>query len=119
LPKPVECRLQDAQGGVGHTRECVSDKGVIKQTILEWEPNKKLSFELRETDIYFGPCVESIVETFEIKAINAQQAYITRHTEFRIKSLMKPFISIPMCIGLKSIHRYVFRNWERLSRKAA
>jgi hypothetical protein len=116
LPKPVECRLADETGGVGHTRECISDKGTIQQTILEWEPNKKLKFELRETDIYFGPCVNSIVETFEIKAINEQEAYITRQTEFSVKPLLRPCLSIPLWIGLKSIHRYVFKNWARLSK---
>jgi hypothetical protein len=117
LPKPLECRLQNDQGGVGATRECVSDKGIIKQNILEWEPDKKLKFELRETNIYFGPCVDSIVETFEIKQINHQQSSITRSTEFIVKSALKPFISIPMFIGLKSIHRYVFNNWHELAKQ--
>ncbi len=116
LPKPIECRLQDAnKEGVGNTRECVSDKGVIKQNILEWEPNKKLKFELLETDIYFGPCVESIVETFEIKRITTNTSSITRHTEFKLKSYRQYFLTIPMYIGLKNIHRYVFKNWKRIS----
>src|SRR5688572_26073863 len=55
LPKPLECRLKDSEGGVGKTRECISDKGTIQQTILEWEEGRQLSFELKETDIYFGP----------------------------------------------------------------
>ena len=115
LPKPVECRLPDSEGGVGKTRECVSDKGIIKQNILEWEPNKKLTFELKETDIYFGPCVESIVESFEIKTISSRETTITRETRFVVSSGMRHFISIPMFIGLKSIHRYVFKNWKRIS----
>lgn len=116
LPKPVECRLEDKQkgGGVGNFRECVSDKGIIKQTILEWEPNKKLKFELLETDIYFGPCVDSIVETFEIKIVNDNLTAITRNTNFKLKSNIKLIVSIPMFIGLKTIHHYVFKNWERI-----
>ncbi|WP_018630244.1 hypothetical protein [Niabella aurantiaca] len=51
LPKPVECRLAGNGEGVGATRECISDKGVIRQTILEWVPEQKLRFELRETSI--------------------------------------------------------------------
>lgn len=116
LPKPVECRLAGGEGGgVGQTRECVSDRGTIRQTILDWEPGKLLRFELRETDIYFGPCVESIVETFEIKQLADNRASITRQTAFSVRSVLAPFISVPLYIGLKSIHRYVFRNWERLS----
>jgi|GEM_PF-1308624 len=114
LPKPLECRLADHHGGVGSTRECVSDKGIIKQQILVWEPNRKLQFEMQETNIYFGPCVDSITETFEIKPINETQAYISRHTEFKVKAPLKPLLSIPMYIGLKSIHHYVFRNWARI-----
>jgi hypothetical protein len=114
LPKPLECRLQDGEGGVGKMRECVSDKGIIKQTILEWEPNKKLSFELKETDIYFGPCVTRIIETFTINPITESTTSITRETKFVVISKMRLFISIPMFIGLKSIHFYVFKNWNRI-----
>ena len=116
LPKPVECRLQNGEGGVGSTRECVSDKGTIQQTILEWQPYEKLTFDLRETDIYFGPCVDSIVESFEIRALGMGQSTITRVTTFRIKPYMGPLLFIPMLVGLKSIHHYVFRNWDLLSR---
>lgn len=114
LPKPVECRLEERDGGVGKTRECVSDKGIIKQTILEWQPNKKLSFSLRETDIYFGPCVESIVESFELSQVDDKTTKITRVTQFKI-SKHQLFITIPMAVGLKSIHRYVFKNWDRIT----
>ena len=114
LPKPIECRLPDT-GGVGATRECVSDKGIIVQNILEWVPNSKLKFELKQTDIYFGPCVKSIVETFEIQKIDEGHSTITRNTDFVIKSPFRLFISVPMAIGLKSIHRYVFKNWRRLA----
>ena len=119
LPKPIECRLADNEiGGVGNTRECVSDKGIIKQTILEWIPEKKLSFAMRETNIYFKHCVDSIVENFEINAVSKNKSIITRTTEFKLKPGRKIF-SIPMWIGLKSIHRYVFGNWKRLSQSTS
>jgi hypothetical protein len=114
LPKPVECRLADS-GGVGGTRECVSDKGTIVQKILEWQPNSKLSFELQQTDIYFGPCVKSIVETFEIQKLSEHESQISRRTEFKIKSPFDLFLSLPMLVGLKAIHNYVFKNWKRLA----
>lgn len=115
LPKPVECRLPDRQGGVGSTRECVSDKGTITQRITEWEPGHKLSFKLEKTDLYFGPCVESIIEQFELSDNSHGGCQITRTTSFKAKGTFAPFVSIPMLIGLKAIHRYVFRNWRRLS----
>ena len=115
LPKPLECRLKE-EGGPGKIRECVSDKGIISQEILEWQPNEKLSFELRETDIYFGPCVDSIVESFEIKPLDRQTTAITRTTVFQLRSSVKYFLAVPMYVGLKAIHRYVFKNWRRLSK---
>jgi hypothetical protein len=115
LPKPVECRLPDNQGGVGSKRECVSDRGTIQQRITEWEPGQKLSFELERTDLYFGPCVKSIEEQFELRNDKQGGCKITRTTTFKAKGLLAPFISLPMFIGLKAIHRYVFGNWRRLA----
>lgn len=113
LPKPVECRLEDGQGGIGEARQCISDKGIIQQRILEWQPNKKLSFEMAETDIYFGPCVDSIVESFELNQDTPKTTYITRTTEFKLNS-NNVLLIVPMYIGLKSIHKYVFGNWDRI-----
>ena len=117
LPKPVECRLADGEGGVGKTRECVSDKGVIIQRIVAWQPNHLLEFHLQETNLYFGPCVNNIKERFELKKINSTQTVITRKTEFHVTSFIKLFISIPIAVGLKSIHHYVFRNWKRIAKE--
>lgn len=114
LPKPIECKIEGNIGGVGQKRQCVSDKGTIQQTILEWVPNKKLVFEMAETNIYFGPCVECIKESFVINPLDEKLVLITRETHFSL-SRNKFILSIPMWIGLKSIHRYVFKNWKRLS----
>jgi hypothetical protein len=113
LPKPMECKLENGKGGVGASRQCISDKGTIQQRILEWKPNEKLSFEMAETDIYFGPCIDSIIESFELKSINSTTTSITRTTEFKIK-YNQVYLVPPMYIGLKSIHNYVFKNWDRL-----
>lgn len=120
LPKPVECRLAEGSGGVGATRECISDKGLIRQTILEWVPEQRLQFEMRETSIYFGPCVDTIIETFVLEPLGHDTTMITRTTRFTLKPRARLWASIPMWIGLKSIHRYVFRNWlELTARKPA
>ena len=118
LPKPLECRLVDDEGKVGATRECISDKGVIRQRIQEWEPNRKLKFELKETSLYFGPLVKSIVETFEIQKMEEGGSNLHRTTEFVVRKGFQPVLTLPMMIGLKAIHRYVFRNWRRLATSA-
>jgi hypothetical protein len=115
LPKPLECRLPDNQGGVGSTRECVSDKGTIQQNITVWEPGRKLSFELVKTDLYFGACVESIVEQFQLIDNKQGGCKIIRTTTFKTKGVFARIVSVPMFIGLKAIHRYVFSNWQRLA----
>ena len=114
LPKPLECRLAEETGGVGKTRECVSDKGTIRQQITTWEPNERLEFQMKETNIYFGPCVDSIRESFVLQKIGENKTVITRKTDFHISGLARRFISIPMLVGLKSIHYYVFENWKRI-----
>jgi hypothetical protein len=117
LPKPVECRLAEGKGGVGQTRECVSDKGIIKQEITDWQPNKLLAFQMKESNIYFSPCVKSIKDRFELQETEEGKTTITRRTDFEIGLPARPFVSIPMLIGLKSIHLYVFRNWKRIASK--
>lgn len=107
--------MKSGQGGVGATRECVSDKGITAQEILEWQPNRRLTFALRETDIYFGPCVKSIVEDFEIKPVDESTTAVTRTTEYKLVNGLQCLAAVPMFIGLKAIHRYVFKNWKRLS----
>lgn len=114
LPKPVECKLEDNQGGVGANRLCVSDKGIIKQNILEWKPEELLAFEMKETDIYFGPCVESIIENFQLTTAPKGGTILTRTTVFKL-SKNKLLLTPTLAIGLKSIHNYVFKNWKKLS----
>lgn len=113
LPKPMECKLEGETGGIGKSRQCISDKGTIQQRIIEWEPQKVLSFEMAETDIYFGPCVESIIESFHLQEMGTNKSSITRTTEFKLKS-NRFFLTIPIYIGLKNIHWYVFKNWNRI-----
>jgi hypothetical protein len=68
---------------------------------------------MADTDIYFGPCVESIVESFELIKTSSNRTSITRTTDFKLKS-NQFLLSIPMYIGLKNIHWYVFKNWNRI-----
>ncbi|GAB3013956.1 hypothetical protein GCM10027051_16560 [Niabella terrae] len=117
LPKPVECRLEDGQGGVGRHRECISDKGIIKQEILQWEPARLLEFKMVDTNIYFKPCVTEIIERFELQAKGDGQTVFTRRTRFRLRFPASLFAVLPMYIGLKSIHYYVCRNWESLLKR--
>jgi hypothetical protein len=114
VPHPVECRLPDGRGGVGSERQCVSDQGVVHQRILEWLPEKHLSFRMEQTDLHFQKFVREMVETFDLEATTTG-VMVTRTTKVWVRgrfSLVKKFL---LFIGLKQVHRYVFRNWSRLA----
>ena len=66
LPQPMQCRLPDGDGGVGSTRQCISGRSTIEQTILVWEKPHRLAFSMDRSDLYFRSCVPSIVDDFEL-----------------------------------------------------
>ncbi len=113
IPKPVECRLPSGVGGAGQQRQCISDQGTINQRITLWEDNKTLMFEMIDTDMYFGRHVTSIKERFDLAAEGERKTKITRTTEFTVKGQAGIFKSLMVWFGLKNVHRYVFRNWNR------
>jgi hypothetical protein len=113
VPKPVECKLKTGVGGVGSDRQCISNLGTINQTITCWEPNKKLEFEMKDTDMYFGKYISSIRDKFELSDLDNQRTRITRTTEFQLNGLFGLLKSLPVWVGLKRVHKYVFENWAR------
>ena len=113
VPRPVRCRLPDGQGGVGSGRECVSDRGVVRQRILIWDPEKRLSFRMEDTDIWFRSFVREIVDTFDLAELNGSHVRITRTTEVTMKGRFRPVKACLLFVGLKHVHRFVFESWRR------
>ncbi len=113
IPKPVQCRLPSGVGGAGQRRQCISNLGTINQRITFWEDNKTLMFEMIDTDMYFGRYVTSIKERFDLAADDERKTKITRTTEFKVNGRAGIFKSLLIWVGLKNVHRYVFRNWGR------
>lgn len=113
IPKPVECRLPSGVGGAGQHRQCISNLGTINQRITLWENSKTLMFEMMDTDMYFGRYVTSIKERFDLAEEDERTTKITRTTEFKVKGWLGMFRSLMIWIGLKNVHHYVFRNWDR------
>jgi len=114
VPHPVECRLPDGHGGVGSERECISDQGVVHQRILVWRPEKQLSFRMEQADLYFQKFVREMVETFDLVPTTTG-VMVTRTTRVWVRgrlSLLKKWL---LFVGVKQVHRYVFRNWQRLA----
>jgi hypothetical protein len=108
VPKPVECRLP-AGGGVGARRECVSEQGRVIQRITRWDPPRALSFEMVKTDLFFADHVVAIEEAFDLESA-ATGTKVVRTTRVRLKS-GRACSGVLFWIGLKQVHRYVFRNW--------
>jgi hypothetical protein len=114
VPRPVECRLPDGQGGIGSERECVSDQGIVHQRILEWVPEKRLSFRMEKTDLRFQRYVREIVDTFDLR-VQEGGVTVTRSTKVVLQGPLQLLKKVALYISLKQVHRYVFRNWVRLA----
>lgn len=117
LPQPRQCGLPEGEGGVGRTRQCVSDRGVIEQTILIWEPPRHLAFSMDRSDLYFRSCVPSIVDDFELVPTPDGGTLATRTTSVTVIGWFRWVKRAALWGGLKKIHRFVFRNWESLTPK--
>lgn len=117
VPKPVRCMLPDGEGSVGARRECVSDQGRVRQRITRWDPPAALAFEMLETDLPFASLVVGIEDTFELSKAPCGTA-VLRTTKIDVKRAASVFAPLLLFLGLKQVHRYVFRNWARLLARA-
>jgi hypothetical protein len=115
LPQPQQCRLPDGHGGVGSTRQCISDRGTVQQTILVWDPPHHLAFSMDRSDLYFRSCVISIVDDFELVVTPEGGTQATRTTSVQVIGWFRWLKQMALWVGLKQIHRFVFRNWQRLA----
>jgi hypothetical protein len=115
VPQPIQCRLPGGEGGVGRERECVSDQGVVHQRIFEWVPEQRLSFRMESSDIPFATHIDEMVDRFDLVA-GAKGVEVTRRTSFSPKGPLRLLRGWFFALGIKQVHRYVFRNWDRLTR---
>lgn len=116
VPQPLECRLP-AGDGVGAERECVSDQGTVHQRILEWVPERALAFRMETNDLPSAKGIEAIEDRFEIEPIRRGVA-VYRQTRVQVAADYPLLKRLELRLGLKQVHRYVFRNWQRLARVA-
>jgi hypothetical protein len=112
-PRPTECRLPEGPGAVGAARQCVSDQGVVRQRITAWDPPARLAFRMEETDLCFDRFVDRLDDVFDLVPYGSGTR-ITRTTTVSVRGRFSAVLSPPLWIGLKSVHRFVFRNWQRM-----
>jgi hypothetical protein len=115
IPRPKLCRLPSGVGGVGEPRECVSNRGTIKQQILDWEEARRLRFEMIGTDMRFRRHVSRLVDSFDLQAVSPGVTRVTRTTEVVLTGRLRTMKAVAVYLGLKAVHRYVFRNWALLA----
>jgi hypothetical protein len=117
VPQPLECRLPDGGGRVGGTRECVSDRGVVRQRILVWRPERELVFRMETTNLAAARSIREIEDTFVLDPTSTG-VRVTRTTRVFVAERVSWFGMLGLRIGLKQVHRYVFRSWQRAARRA-
>jgi hypothetical protein len=111
-PRPTECRLPDGPGEVGATRQCVSEQGVVRQRITGWDPPARLAFRMEESDLCFKHIVDQLGDVFDLEPEGAGTR-ITRTTTVSVRNRFAAVLYPALWVGLKSVHRFVFRNWQR------
>jgi len=118
VPKPRQCRLPNGQGGVGSARQCVSDRGIIDQTIIAWEEPHHLAIRMERTDMGFREFVSSIIDDFELAPTSEGGTRVTRTTCVHVTGRFR-FVKVALLwVGLKKVHRSVFYAWEQLASRS-
>lgn len=118
LPQLRQCSLPDGEGGVGRRRQCDSNQGSIRQTILAWEPPFRLAFEMTDSNLPLRRYVTKLVDEFDLRTETNGETTITRTTHIEIGGRLALIRRWFVWIGLRQIHRFVFQNWERLATAA-
>ncbi len=115
IPKPLSCKVLEGEPKVGNTRQCTTDKGYIRQEIVELERNAKLVYQMRETNVWCRNWVSFLQDTFLLELIGEEKTQVRRITEFRGVASIPLLSTIALWFSLRQAHRYAAKNWRRLS----
>ena len=110
-PRPHECALPGGEGGLGAQRECRSTRGAVSQRITVWEPPNRLRFHMETTTLAFGRHLDQLEDDFVLMPHPAGTS-VTRTTSVVTRGRLRPVRSAMVLVGLKAVHRFVFRNWQ-------
>ena len=115
IPKPLSCKVLEGEPRVGNTRQCTTDRGYIQQEIVELIQDRKLVYEMRETDVWCRNWVSFLQDTFLLEPIEGSRSRVRRVTEFRGVASIPVLSTLALWFSLKQAHRYAAKNWRRLS----
>ena len=110
-PRPHECALPSGEGGDGAERECRSREGAVRQRITIWEPPGHLRFHMEATTLGFDRYIEQLADDFVLLP-HPEGTAVTRTTTFTARGRLRGLRYAMVSVGLKSVHRFVVRNWQ-------
>jgi hypothetical protein len=91
----------------------VSEQGVVRQRITIWEPPTRLAFHMESTNLGFHRFVDTLADLFELEAAGSG-TQIIRTTTVTVSGHGRAALYAALWVGLKSVHRFVFHNWQRM-----
>ena len=100
---------------VGNTRQCTTDKGYIRQEIVELEKDSKLVYQMRDTNVWCRKWVSFLQDTFLLESIDDSRTRVQRITEFNGVASIPVLSTLALWFSLRQAHRYAAKNWRRLS----
>lgn len=115
IPKPLSCKVLEGEPKVGNTRQCTTDRGYIRQEIVELEQDRKLVYQMRETNVWCRKWVSFLQDTFLLEPIGDGGTRVRRITEFRGVTSIPVLSTLALWFSLRQAHRYAAKNWRRLS----
>ncbi len=86
---------------------------MVRQRITEWEPPARLAFHMESTDLGFHRYVDHFGDLFEM-ASAGRGTQVTRTTTVTVRGFGRAVLYPALWVGLKSVHRFVFRNWQKM-----
>lgn len=115
IPKPLSCKVLGGEAKVGNTRQCTTDKGFIRQNIVELDENHKLVYEMTESNIWCKNWVSFLRDSFILEAISDKRTKVIRITEFKGVPHIPLLSTLGLWFSLKQAHAYASKNWRRLA----
>jgi len=91
----------------------------VQQEITQWEPPHRLVFQMVGTDLCQRHVCAAVEEQFELSSTRSGGTTVTRTTLVTMRPGARRLATMGVYIGLKSVHRYVFRNWQAALTTAA
>lgn len=115
IPKPLSCKVLEGEPRVGNTRQCTTDKGYIRQEIVELVQDRKLVYEMRDTNVWCRNWVSFLQDTFLLEPVESGRTRVSRVTEFKGVASIPVLSTLALWFSLRQAHRYAAKNWRRLS----